>query len=741
MLYKRTNVLCICNCLLGNRTVTEIIEQVLAQIENVHAEYIFIEPKDYVDYSAPKWRKFVGMTSETLYVIRQKIKDIDFSKYDLVLVQGFEIGWAVNNKVRDIPCIMFNDATPTASHELIYKCSYSSLLWKIRSLVLNGIYKIFFRNIFSNINKFFPRTNWCRQSLIRDFGIPSKKVAQGTAAIDLNKWEVIKKDGNNNKVKLLFIGNDFFRKGGEFLFNVYSKISNRSELTILSNNRILDSIKFSAGVSRYKNISHDKISKYFYEADIFVFPTYKEHFGLVQLEALASGLPIIARDTGGVSDAVIDTYNGYLMPYNSIEEDWVQKISYLIEHPEERKRMGNNSRKLAEVKYSIEEFKETIENAIEQLTKKNVLNKKINILSVCSCLLGNKTTSGIIRQVLDRIENVHAEYIFIEPKDYVDYPAPKWAKFVGMTPETLCVIRQKIKDIDFSKYDLVLVQSFEIGWVLNNKVRDIPCIMFSDATPVVSHELIYKYFYSSLLRKIGSLMSMGIYKVFFRNIFSNIDRFFPQTNWCGQSLIRDFGIPAEKVAQGTVAIDLNNWKIVEKDNKNDKVKLLFVGNDFKRKGGEILLNIYSKVSGQCDLTIISNDGILDSMVLPLGATHYKNISYAEIPKYFCDADIFIFPTYKEHTGSVQIEAMAAGLPIISRDIGGISEVVKNAYNGYLMPYNSNEDEWVEKINYLIEHPEERKRMGHNSRILTEERFNMGKFEKTICCAIEGLVGG
>jgi len=369
-----------------------------------------------------------------------------------------------------------------------------------------------------------------------------------------------------------------------------------------------------------------------------------------------------------------------------------------------------------------------------------MLYKRTNVLCICNCLLGNRTVTEIIEQVLAQIENVHTEYIFIEPQDYSDYPVPKWRKLIGMTSEILYIIQQKIEDVDFFQYDIVLVQGFEIGWAVNNKVRDIPCIMFNDATPIISHQLMYQYFYSSPLEKIRSLVLIGIYKIFFRNIFSNIDRFFPTTNWCGQSLIKDLGVPAEKVAQRTIAVDLNNWKIVERNENKGRVKLLFVGNDFKRKGGDFLLKMYSKISDRCELIIISNDRALDLINLPLGVNRYKNILYTEINKFFSDADIFIFPTYKDHFALVQIEAMASGLPIISRDIGGVSEAVRDAYNGYLMPYNSSEDEWAQKISYLIEHPEERKRMGYNSRMIVEKEFNIETFEKTIRCAIEGLAG-
>ena len=366
---QRTKILCICNCLLGNRTVTLVIKEALDSIKDIHSDYIFINPQDYIDYRVPQWKKLTGMTSELLYVVPQKTKNINLSNYDLVLIHGFEIGWALNNKVRDIPCIMLHDSTPILSHQLICKYIYSNRLAKIRSLILIGLYKIFFRDIFSNIDQFFPMINLCQQSLIKDYSIPVKKVAEGTVAIKPNKCEASKNKDNRAKIKLLFVGNDFKRKGGDFLFKVYSQVSDQCDLIIISNDKILDSMIFPSGVVHYKNISNEEILNYFSVADIFIFPTLKEHLGYVQLEAMASGLPILSRDIGGVSDLIKDGYNGYLMPYNSSVNEWVRKIDYLIKHPQERRRMGDNSLLLVREKYNIENFTKTIHHAIEHLVE------------------------------------------------------------------------------------------------------------------------------------------------------------------------------------------------------------------------------------------------------------------------------------------------------------------------------------------------------------------------------------
>jgi len=364
------NVLCVFGCLLGNKTVSAIIKDVLDGLDDFQADYISVTPDDYGKYKVPCWKKAAGMTAEALHIIDQKLKDVDFNAYDLVIVQGFEYGWAVNKRVKDIPCIMFNDSTPTATHRMMRQFPYYSPFWKLRSLVLEWAYRIFFRNVFSNIDHVFPQTDWCGRSMVRDFGIPQSRVSGGTIAADLDRWPVRDfADSSDEGIRLLFVGNEFQRKGGPFLLAVLERLPETAKLVIVSNDCFFDSALLPDRVRHYKNIDHDKMPEMFRSADIFVFPTYKEHFGMVQIEALSSGLPLISRDVGGVSDAVIDGYNGYLMPYKSTEDDWVKKIEFLMSHPDERARMGKNSRVLAEEKFSMEKFKSRISEAIETLCR------------------------------------------------------------------------------------------------------------------------------------------------------------------------------------------------------------------------------------------------------------------------------------------------------------------------------------------------------------------------------------
>ena len=92
------------------------------------------------------------------------------------------------------------------------------------------------------------------------------------------------------------------------------------------------------------------IRPFFHKADILVFPSYREGFPNIVLQAGAMGIPCIATDINGCNDIIKDRYNGYLIASQDADALY-KKMEYAINHKSEIKSMQENCRKEIVQKY------------------------------------------------------------------------------------------------------------------------------------------------------------------------------------------------------------------------------------------------------------------------------------------------------------------------------------------------------------------------------------------------------
>jgi glycosyltransferase involved in cell wall biosynthesis len=109
--------------------------------------------------------------------------------------------------------------------------------------------------------------------------------------------------------------------------------------------------------------------------------------------------------------------------------------------------------------------------------------------------------------------------------------------------------------------------------------------------------------------------------------------------------------------------------------------------------------------------------------------------------FYLNADIFIFPP-RDPEGHpwVIVEAMAAGLPIISTDQGAITESVIDGINGFIVE-KQNPSQIAEKIKLLIENTDLRIKMGKESRRLYEENYTEEKMVERLTQAFNAVLNG
>jgi glycosyltransferase involved in cell wall biosynthesis len=89
------------------------------------------------------------------------------------------------------------------------------------------------------------------------------------------------------------------------------------------------------------------------EADIGVFPSYREMMPFSVLEMMATGLPVVAYEAGGVADSLESGRSGYLVPIGH-KEMFLNRLTHLLDHPLETRTMGKAARERVETHFALE---------------------------------------------------------------------------------------------------------------------------------------------------------------------------------------------------------------------------------------------------------------------------------------------------------------------------------------------------------------------------------------------------
>ena len=154
----------------------------------------------------------------------------------------------------------------------------------------------------------------------------------------------------------LFVGKLIPRKGLRFLLEACTILKQqgyhnytvlivgdgeqREELELYGQNQELTDCLRWVGWGNY-----DKLGAYFRQADVFVFPTLEDIWGVVLLEAMAFGQPILCSKWAGSSELVVEGENGYIFdPYNP--EELAERMRYFIANPDLIVSMGQKSQQL-----------------------------------------------------------------------------------------------------------------------------------------------------------------------------------------------------------------------------------------------------------------------------------------------------------------------------------------------------------------------------------------------------------
>jgi phosphatidylinositol alpha-1,6-mannosyltransferase len=124
-------------------------------------------------------------------------------------------------------------------------------------------------------------------------------------------------------------------------------------------------LSLGASVRFYDRLSREQLAACYAHADVFALPSTGEGFGIVFLEAMAFGLPVVGAAVGGVTDIIKDGVNGRLVPGKDIAT-LVQTLDQLLRDQEMRATLGKKGAEIVREKYQFQAFERRVEGLLAE---------------------------------------------------------------------------------------------------------------------------------------------------------------------------------------------------------------------------------------------------------------------------------------------------------------------------------------------------------------------------------------
>jgi glycosyltransferase involved in cell wall biosynthesis len=192
-------------------------------------------------------------------------------------------------------------------------------------------------------------SSYTRRILI-ETGIPAEKIIVTPLGVDLEVFSPIQRHEESRPLRFIFVGAVGARKGVPVLLDAWRQLSPRgAEMWLAGSveNRHRRVIPALPGLRMLGKVPHRELAGVLGKCDVLVLPSFFEGFGLVLLEALAMGMPIIATDATAAPDLITDGVEGCIVPVGD-SVALAGAMQRLIESRAELPRMSAAARGTAE---------------------------------------------------------------------------------------------------------------------------------------------------------------------------------------------------------------------------------------------------------------------------------------------------------------------------------------------------------------------------------------------------------
>lgn len=353
--------------------------------------------------------------------------------------------------------------------------------------------------------------------------------------------------------------------------------------------------------------------------------------------------------------------------------------------------------------------------------------------------LGHVTHSKNLRGLLPRVPSVNPVFIPIEFQ-----PGKRFANAVGWSNWTVragvrsrLALRRLSRQRDVPSADVLFVHTQVPAVLLGSWLRRQPTVVSIDATPRQ-----FDNFGSSYGHERGWRVAERLKFRANQRCFQQAAHVIAWSTWARQSLIDDYRIPEEKISVISPGVDIERWNRQSDTRRHDKLRVLFVGGDFHRKGGDLLLEAARRLRSEPGTPDFELHVVTHADVPPEpGLVIHRGVAAnsTQLIEQYHAADIFCLPTRADCLAMVLVEAGAAGLPLISTKVAAIPTIVKDGETGLLVE-PGDLTSLVGALRRLLTEPDVRKALGRAAQALMQREHDAANNAKLLADVFADVQG-
>lgn len=261
--------------------------------------------------------------------------------------------------------------------------------------------------------------------------------------------------------------------------------------------------------------------------------------------------------------------------------------------------------------------------------------------------------------------------------------------------------------------------------------RAQPFVVSVDATPVQVDSMGDWYAH----RRSASALE-AVKKRWYRSVLDGAAAVVAWSEWAAASLVNDYGVSPRKLTVAHPGAPAAMFDLQRPRPGNGVTRILFVGGDFRRKGGPGLLEAFRSIRrDDLELVLVTEADVEPEAGVRVehGVRPGSERLLAELAR----ADVFCLPTLGDCTPVAVEEAMAAGLPVVATRVGAIPEAVVEGQCGLLVP-PGDVHALAEALTILLDDTSARRHMAEASRARARRHFDAEANASRILDLVMGL---